>query len=141
MKFLLLSKKGKPRFSNKDPFEYIKSKNKQIIKDYFGIYSDIDITDSIGIHNLKFTNTPYGIIYFNKNDSSRREDEYNCESVNQIATSFYNAYCAVYDGNKKNIYCDCLIIKTTDYITIEEMGEKDITELRRMLKDAIKWFS
>lgn len=140
MKFLLLPKNGKPRFSNKDPFEYIKSKNNIVVKDYFDLYTDIDVTDSVGINNLRFSNTSYGIIYFNTDGSSRREEEYNCESVNQVATSFYNAYCAVYDGNKKNIYCNCLIVKTADYITIEEMKKRDIAQLRRMIQDAIRWF-
>lgn len=140
MKFLLLPKEGKPRFSSKDPWEYIKSKGMKPVKDYFNFYYEIDLSDCSPIHSLCFTDNPYGIIYFNKDGIQDFKEEENKESLNSIATSFYNAYGAVYEENKQNIYSDALVVKTYDFKSLEDIDNQDVKKLRRMLQDAIKWF-
>ena len=47
MKFLLLPKEGKPRFSSRDPWEYIKSKGLQPIDDWVGFRVDLDSRDAL----------------------------------------------------------------------------------------------
>lgn len=140
MKFLLLPKNGKPRFSNKDPWEYIKSKRMKPVKDYFNFYYDIDISKNSGINGLRFIKSPYGIIYFNQDGNNIHHENLEKENINKLATAFYNAYGAVYEKNMRSIFSNCLIVKTYDYENIEDMNNQDIKELKRMLKDAIKWF-
>lgn len=138
-KFLLLPKEGKPTFLNENPWDYIKRVNMRVVKDYFNLYHEIDLSKSTGIHSLKFT-YGYGIVFFNPIGLNNKEERCGGEELNKIATSFYNAYGAVYEGNRKNIYSEALIIKTDDYRQIKDMNTYDVRRLKEMLKDAIKWF-
>lgn len=139
IKFLLLPKNGRPRFSSKDPWEYIKSKGLQPINDWVGFRDDLDNRDELDpLYSLDI-DTLEGIkldIMFLSPDGRRTWDS----GINHNAETFCKAYCDyLYDIEESLV----ILLKNLDDKTgsFEEFTNKDIYIVRRMLKDAFRWFS
>ena len=138
MKFLLLPKNGKPRFSNRDPWEYIESKKLKIINDWIGFTEDLNspklpIFNAININNIEGLNL--SLIFLNST-GKRTWDS----TTNNAAEVFCKAYCNYVEDVKEDV-----VIVLKDYNvkdnSYNRFTNKDLYIVRRMIRDAFKWFS
>lgn len=136
MKFLLLPKEGKPRFSSKDPWKYIRSRGLKIINDYFNENSWVDpeFKENIYFNQLPdFEGTETSIIFINKLGEKQKS-----EKLNPVANSLCHAF--YFNGDYK-IYDEAILLKnSTTFDNVVDFNIQDIKNIRRALKDAVKWF-
>ena len=139
MKFLLLPKEGKPRFSSKDPWEYIKSKGLQPINDWVGFRDDLDKRDELDpLYSLDI-DTLEGIkldIIFLSPDGKKEW----ASNINNNAETFCKAYCNYLEDIRENLVIILKEYNSKDN-SFKNFTNKDIYIIRRMLKDAFRWFS
>lgn len=136
MKFLLLPREGKPRFSSKDPWEYIKSKGLKMIEDYDRTkeYLSKEAKERLGqiYFNGVAGEIPIYIVFLSKDGKRCTTGE-----LNNNASAFCRAYCHIND-----VYEEAIIVRkipgTQDLIPFTS---KEIKIARGMLADAIRWFS
>lgn len=138
MKFLLLPKNGKPRFSNKDPWEYIKSKKLKIVNDWVGFTTDIgDLSlpsfNAINIGEIDGLNLS---LIFLSPDGKRVWNS----DINNNACIFCKAYCSYVEDIREDSVVVLKNYNAKDN-SYNEFTNKDLYIVRRMLKDAIRWFS
>ena len=138
MKFLLLSKKGKPRFSSKDPFEYANSKNLILIDDWIGYNFDLNENESehyYAIELFPMNELRLYAMFFSKNGK---------KTINSDINKNASIFCRAYSNMINEVMDDIVIIIKSynrDNHSFETFTNGDIRIIRRMLKDAIKWFS